>query len=102
MSLGLSEIESRIYVYLEKNGPKSRSAILDALVLSEKELLDGLQNLQNKNLVKTSVRYCKKFLAESFEKVVDLLIQMEKEQTKTLHDNKEKLLSSWKTIISRE
>jgi sugar-specific transcriptional regulator TrmB len=90
-SLGLSEIEARIYVYLEKNGPKNRNAIIDALELSEEELLDCLKSLQNKNIVKAFARYCTKFLAEPFEKVIYLLIEKEKEQNK--------LLSNWRETI---
>jgi sugar-specific transcriptional regulator TrmB len=101
-SLGLSEIEARIYVYLEKNGPKNSSAIIDALELSEEELLDGLKSLQTKNIVRASVRHCTKFLAEPFEKAIDLLIQLEKEQNKALRESKEKFLSNWKVIIDRE
>ena len=99
--LGLSEIEARIYVYLEKNGPKSRSAIIDTLELSEEELQKGLRSLQSNDIVKTSARYCTKFFAEPFEKVIDSLIRKEREQNKVLNEKRAELISSWQSVIEK-
>jgi DNA-binding Lrp family transcriptional regulator len=97
--LGLSEIEARTYMYLEKNGPKNINSLMEVLESSKEEILNALTGLQKRNVVRVSVRYCEKFLAEPFEKAINLLIQLEKEQNKTLKESKEKLLSNWKTII---
>jgi hypothetical protein len=41
------------------------------------------------------------YSAIPFEEVIDLFIEVKKEQTKTMQDKKEELLLRWKTILKR-
>jgi sugar-specific transcriptional regulator TrmB len=101
VSLGLSHTEARIYVFLEKSGSHADAAIAQALKLHTKELVNSLKNLQNKKIVKASAQQTVKFSAVPFEKAIDLLIEVKKEQAQNLQERKMELLSSWQNITKK-
>jgi hypothetical protein len=43
-----------------------------------------------------------RFSAITFKEVIDLFIEVQREQVKTMKESGEELLSSWKTVIQRE
>ena len=101
VSLGLSHTEARIYVFLEKNGSHSDLDLSQALKLHTKELVNSLKNLQNKKIVKASAQQTVKFSAVPFEKAIDLLIEVKKEQAQSLQERKTELLSSWQNMAKK-
>jgi sugar-specific transcriptional regulator TrmB len=96
--LGLSLIEARIYVFLEKNGAQNDKDIAKALKIRENELIRSLKILQDKQIVKASVKETAEFSAVAFEKAIDLLIELRKEQARSLQDRKMELLSNWQKM----
>jgi sugar-specific transcriptional regulator TrmB len=96
--LGLSLIEARIYVFLEKNGAQNDKDIAKALKIRENELIRSLKILQDKQIVKASVKETTEFWAVAFEKAIDLLIELRKEQARSLQDRKMELLSNWQKM----
>jgi sugar-specific transcriptional regulator TrmB len=102
VSLGLSPAEARIYVFLEKSGSHEDIEIKFALKLRTKKLISSLRNLQDKKIVKASTQQTAKFSAVPFEKAIDLLIEVKKEQAKTLQASKKELLSAWRSITEKE
>jgi sugar-specific transcriptional regulator TrmB len=96
--LGLSLIEARIYVFLEKNGAQNDKDIAKALKIREYELIKSLKILQDKQIVKASVKETTEFSAVAFEKAIDLLIELRKEQARSLQDSKMELLSNWQKM----
>ena len=102
VSLGLSPAEARIYVFLEKSGSLKDADIAFALKLRTKELVSSLRNLQDKKIVKVSAQQTVKFSAVPFEKAIDLLIEVKKEQAKTLQASKNELLSTWRSITEKD
>lgn len=99
VSLGLSQTEARIYVFLEKNGSHEYVDIAQALKLDTKELSGSLKNLQNKKIVKAFAHQYIEFSSVPFENAIDLLIELRKEQAKSLQEGKMELLSSWQKIV---
>jgi sugar-specific transcriptional regulator TrmB len=101
-SLGLSNIEARIYVFLEKSGSHEDVDIAQALKVNTKKLISSLKKLQDKKLVKASDQQTVEFSAVPFEKAIDLLIEVKKEQAQNLQEKKLELISSWQNITKSE
>jgi len=101
-SLGLSQTEARIYVFLEKSGSNENAEIARALKLHTKELVSSLRNLQDKKIVKVSAQQTVEFSAVPFEKAIDLLIEVKKEQAQSLQERKMRLLSIWQKITKEK
>jgi len=100
-SLGLSQTEARIYVFLEKSGSHEDVDIAQALKVNTKRLVISLKNLQDKKIVQASVQQAVEFSAVPFEKAIDLLIEVKKEKAKSLQERKMELLASWQSLIKK-
>jgi len=92
--LGLSRIDAEVYVYLAKKGPNKVVALARATNINKQKIYSSLKTLQTKGLVSKDRTT---FSALPFEEALDLLIKMEKEQARAMHESKEKLLATWKT-----
>jgi sugar-specific transcriptional regulator TrmB len=99
--LGLMQVDAQIYIFLAKDGPHTLQEIMDAVNLQESKVYRSLKDLQNMEVVKTSRDYPMKYSAVTFEDVIDLFIEVKKEQTKSMQENREELLSSWKTLLKK-
>ena len=100
--LGLSNIDARVYIFLANSGPNTEKEIVDNLQILEEKIYHSLNILQDIEIVKTSEEYPIKYFAVPFEEVLDLFIEVKKEQTKTMQESREELLSSWKETIKKE
>ena len=96
VSLGLSEPDARIYMYLALRGPKKPNDVVNNLKINQQQILQSLKNLQNKDIIFTDKKNKKLFSALSFEKTLKLLIKTQNEQTTILQEN---LLSNWKDMM---
>ena len=97
--LGLSIIDSQIYIFLARNGPHEMREIELELNLDEERVHGSLKDLQGITIVKASIKYPLEFMAVSFEEVIDLFIEVKKEQAKTMQQSREELLKNWKAMI---
>lgn len=100
--LGLSNIDSQVYIFLAKQGPHKLREIALALNLHERKVDRSLKELQSISIVKASIQVPLEFMAVPFEEVIDLFIEVKKEQAKTMQESREELLSSWRKIIKKE
>jgi sugar-specific transcriptional regulator TrmB len=100
--LGLTEVDAQVYVFLAKEGPHKLREIAVALDLPERKVDRSLRELQSISIVKASIQVPLKFIAVPFEEVIDLFIEVKKEQAKTMQESREELLSSWKAAIKKE
>jgi sugar-specific transcriptional regulator TrmB len=100
--LGLTEVDAQVYVFLAKNGPHKMREIALALNLSERKVDRSLRELQSISIVKASIQVPLEFMAVPFEEVIDLFIEIKKEQAKTMQESREELLSNWKATIKKE
>jgi len=100
-SLGLSQTEARIYVFLEKRGSHEDVDIAQALKVNTKRLVISLKNLQDKMIVQASAQQTVEFSAVPFEKAIDLLIEVKKDKAQSLQERKMELLASWQSLIKK-
>jgi sugar-specific transcriptional regulator TrmB len=98
----LSDIDVQVYFFLANQGSIEIREIAVALDLPEKNIRKSLKHLQTKRIVKASIEHPLEFMALPFERVLDLLIEIKKEQAKTLKASKEELLSSWRSITEKD
>jgi hypothetical protein len=73
-----------------------------ALNLPENKVDRSLKEFQDISIVKASVEYPLEFVAMPFEEVIDLFIEVKREQAKTMKENREELLSSWRETIEKD
>ena len=101
VSVGLSETDARVYVYLALKGPTKAGNIVNNLKMSRQQIYRSLKCLQDKGVVFADSKSRGVFSALFFEEALKLLIETEKTKTQILQDTKEALLSDFKTAIKR-
>jgi sugar-specific transcriptional regulator TrmB len=99
--LGFTYADTKVYVYLAKKGPQKGKDLCTSLKMTEHQLYPCLKNLQKKGVVNTSCNRPALFSALAFEKVLDLIIDVKKEQAEALQASKEELLLSWRSITEK-
>ena len=98
VNFGLSQIEARIYIFLAKKGAQKGRDICKALKITKQQLYPSLRNLQNKGIVSSTIEHPARFSALPFEKVLDLFIRAKVEETQSLQQSKDEILSKWQTF----
>jgi sugar-specific transcriptional regulator TrmB len=101
-TLGLTDTDAQIYVYLSKKGPREEKNLIDALNINKNQLLSSLRNLVTKGMVKTAPEQSVRYSAIPLEKIIDELTKHAKEQIRTLMESREILLSNWQSIIEKD
>ena len=100
--LGLSLVDAQIYIFLANSGPNTEKEIVENLQILEDKIYHSLNRLQDIEIVKISRKHPLKYSAVPFEEVLELFIEVKKEQTKNMQENKEELLSNWRSLIRKE
>ena len=72
-----------------------------ALNLPEEKVDRSLKELQSISIVKASIENPLEFVAVPFEEVIDLFIEVKREQAKTMQQSREELLSQWLTVMKK-
>jgi sugar-specific transcriptional regulator TrmB len=102
LSQGLPQTDARIYVFLTTEGPKSRKIIAQSLNLHKHELYRSLNRLTNKEFITIISQQPATFSTLSFDKVLRLLLEFNKKQTKDLQESKDRILTSWHTLMDKK
>jgi sugar-specific transcriptional regulator TrmB len=102
VSLGLKRIDAEVYIFLAKKGPHRGKDIANALKITKQQLYPSLKNLQNKGIVKSTLKRPALFSAVPIEKVLSMFLKTRTEENQCMIQNKEQLLSSWKATIKKE
>jgi len=90
---GLTENESKVYLYLAKKEAAKVREISQALKIGRVQLYRALNNLQKRGMVESSFEYPANYSAVPFENVLDLMVESKKEEAKNLETSKNDLLS---------
>jgi sugar-specific transcriptional regulator TrmB len=98
-SLGLTDTEARVYVYLAKKGPREKNDLANSLNLTNRQLSLTLESLLTKGMINAISEHSPKYSAIALEKVIDQLTKERKKQVKTLQANKEEMLINWRSMI---
>lgn len=102
VSLDLSQIDARVYMFLALTGPKKTLSIVNNLKISKQQISQSLTHLQNRGIISADLENQNKFSALPFEKALELLIKTEKAKTQILQETKKDLLSDWKTSARKK
>jgi sugar-specific transcriptional regulator TrmB len=102
VDLGLTRLDSQIYICLAKRGPQKAKEISKALKVRKQPLYRSLKKLQSKAIVSATLEHPARFSAVSFEKVLDLFIRAKLEEAQNIQHDKAELLSSWQAIQVKE
>jgi len=100
--LGLERNEVQAYLFLAIQGPHKLKKIAVALNQTIDSIIISLNELQNLGIVRSSVDDPGIYIALPFGEVIDLFIDLKKEQAKTMQESREELLSSWRETIKKE
>lgn len=98
LSLGLTQLDAEAYILLEKRGPIKARDATKALKVSKQRLYPTIKNLQSKGIVNATLERPARFSAVPFEKVLDLFVKAKMEEAQRVQQNKDELLSDWKSI----
>jgi sugar-specific transcriptional regulator TrmB len=98
--LGLTRLDSKVYIYLSKKGPHKGKDISIALKIQKQQLYRSLKKLQSKAVVSCTIEHPARFSAVPFESVLDLFIKAKLEEAQVIQQEKSELVSSWKAIQS--
>ncbi len=99
---GLNESESRIYLYLSKNGATGAGKISQALSIGRSQSYGILKGLQEKGLVYSVPVRPVRFDAVELPKALNILIEAHRSRERVMQKIKERVLSSWKeTTIAK-
>lgn len=93
--LGLSRVESEVYVYLAKSGPTKAKDLSSQLRISKQQLFAALSSLRKKRIVTKKSESEKLFSALAFEQLLDLILKINTEKVKTIKETKEELIENW-------
>ena len=102
VSLGLSERDAQVYVYLALKGPTKTGNIVNDLKMSRQQIHRSLKFLQDKRIVFADRKNQDVFSALLFEKALELLIETEEEKTEILQETKKSILQDWKTSTKKK
>ncbi len=99
-SLGLSQTDAKVYLYLATSGPQKAEKIGDALQLKEQLLHQSLEKLKGKRVVSSYFQKSVLFSALPFRKALDVLVKQQLEKAQTIEGYRDKILSTWKAITT--
>jgi len=101
LDLGFKEVDAKVYLFLRSMGPQKGKDIADSLKLHKQQLYRSLKRLKNKRIV-NSDEHPAVFSSISFEKVLDVFLEVKKEQADDLQESREELLSRWQDITKKD
>lgn len=99
LSLGLSEPDARVYLFLALKGPKKPRKIVNNLEISKQQIVRSLRNLRDKGIIILDLKSKNSYSALPFEEALKLLIKKGKKQTEMMQEN---LLLKWKAMIQKK
>lgn len=102
LGLGLTRLDSQVYIYLAKKGPQKGRDLLKGLKMQRQQLYRSLKNLQSKGIVSGTFEHPARFSAISFDKVVDLFIKSKMAEAQLIQERKGEILTSWQSIAVGE
>lgn len=102
VSLDLSQIDARVYIFLALTGPKNTLNIVNNLRTSKQQISQSLAHLKKRGIIFGDLENQNEFSALPFEKALELLIKTEKAKTQILQETKKSLLSDWKTSLTEK
>jgi sugar-specific transcriptional regulator TrmB len=101
-SLGIAQLDAKVYVFLAKKGPRKAIDVAKSLKMPKQTLYVAIKNLQKKGLVTSTLEHPARFSVVPFEKVLDLFIKSKIEEAQRVQQNKDEILTDWQAIAIAE
>ncbi|MFY9300820.1 MAG: helix-turn-helix domain-containing protein [Candidatus Nitrosotenuis sp.] len=95
---GLTDNQSKVFIYLGKYGSKTAPEVCKALKLPRTETYHLLSSLQSKGIVFATFQHPIQFTALPIDKAILVLVNSEKERIKSLERNEKQLTEMWGSI----
>jgi sugar-specific transcriptional regulator TrmB len=95
---GLSPNESKVFIYLGKYGSKTAIEISRTLKIARAETYRILNVLQNKGIVSAAFDHPTRFSCLPIEDAINVLIEAEMANVKTLQTQKDNIVDLWQAI----
>jgi len=102
LSLGLTEMDAKVYIFLAKKGLQKAIDIAKSLRMNKEQLYRSLKKLQSKGIVTATLEHPARFSALPFEKVLDLFVKAKMEEAEEIKQNKDEILSFFQSIAVKE
>jgi len=96
--LGLSERDSEVFIFLAKKGPVTAREMFRGMRINKAQLYLSLKHLQSKGIAESTLEVPARFTATPFEQVLDLFIKAKQDEMKKAEENKEVVLSQWRSL----
>jgi sugar-specific transcriptional regulator TrmB len=100
-NFGLSQAESKVYVYLAKVGPSEAKDLSRGLKMTKQQLYPALNSLKKKGIVTSRPERATVFAALTFDELLNLFMKLGAEQQKTIEATKKELANSWFDIAKQ-
>ena len=98
MKFGLSQNQTKVFIYLGKYGPKTASEVFNSLEMPRTETYQILNQLQNKGIISVEFSSPAVYSALPFDKAIFMLINSEKEKVSLLAKKEDELTNLWEAI----
>jgi sugar-specific transcriptional regulator TrmB/predicted transcriptional regulator len=100
--LGLSKREIQVYMFLAKSGVQSTSFVAKRLKMERVQAYRTFKKLQEKGFIEATLERPTRFTVVPFENLLETFINAKKSEVASLNEQKESLLSTWRTISAPE
>ncbi len=95
---GLLINEIKVYIYLARAGEKKAGEIAEAIALHRTETYRILRDLEKKGILFSVFEKPLRFTAVPLDKVIDLLVNVQKMKIRQLEKEKESLVKMWMSL----
>jgi sugar-specific transcriptional regulator TrmB/CBS domain-containing protein len=100
--LGLSKREIQVYMFLAKSGVQSTSFVAKKLKMERVQAYRTFKKLQETGFIEATLERPTRFTIVPFETLLDAFINSKKSEIANLNEQKESLMSTWRTISAPE
>jgi sugar-specific transcriptional regulator TrmB len=98
VSLGLTELDAEIYLFLMNNGPIKAADLTKTLKISKQRLYPVIKIMQRKGIVSATLEHPARFSALPFETMLDVFAKAKMDEAQRIQQNKDDLLSDRQSI----
>jgi sugar-specific transcriptional regulator TrmB len=96
--LGLTEIESKVYIFVAKCGPLKGGEIAQHLKMPKSEVYHVLKSLQSKGWSQSTLEFPARFMATPLTEVLDAQIKMKRGEAQSIETIRKEVLIRWRSL----
>ena len=101
MNLGFERHAAKVYAFLTIKGPQKAAAIAEGTKILEGQVYPTLKRLLSQKIITETDNLPTHFVALSFDKLLDLLENMNLQEATRMEQNKENVLALWNLFMKK-